>query len=164
MKNKKKEPKPTTSIPQTVKDDTFSIFSWKELPVSEAKIDWLINKMFEWVRKEDSFSFAEFLFEYHIDKGTWYRWLDKFEHLNLAYKHMLMFLGAKREKKAALNEWNPATIHYTLSHYSDVWRSCEQQRIEIAQKIKHDVQKTEPIKLEIEMIPFSDKVPVKKVK
>src|SRR5271154_380122 len=115
MANKKKESKSTTPPVNKENVDTFSIFSWKELPVSPAKIDWLIERMFEWVKKPESFSFAEFLFEYHIDKGTWYRWLGKFEHLNLAYKHMIMYLGAKREKKAALNEWNPATIHYTLS-------------------------------------------------
>lgn len=151
-KNRKKE---TKAVPWN-----SSIFSWREIPVSEGAIEYIINEL---QREGDEnmkmYSLEKFLKKHKISHQTFDRWRQKFDRLEEAVQFFLMSIGVTREDLAIEGEIDRGMIIPTQAHYSKVWRDMEEWRAALKNK---DDKKDMNITIEMPAYAKTDVVPERK--
>lgn len=126
----------------------LSTLSLQMFPANDEFKERLALELVTWARENKN---ALFLDEFYDLKGiipeTVIFWSKRSEKLKEAVRTAKRIIGRRRELGAMNNELNAATVHYTMPHYSDIWR--EEQRIRAELKNK-DIDQQRPITVVIE--------------
>lgn len=80
-----------------------------------------------WADLEDSFRISDFYDKQGYQPALFYRWVNKYEELEIAYNYALRRIGSRRESGAMHRQLAGSTVHRTLGHYDPIWK--EETRI-----------------------------------
>jgi hypothetical protein len=129
----KEKNNPTPKRKAKPKEDTWynlykRLDSWRELDPSETFLELLSVELMKWADNEESIRIVDFCHSRGIPRLTLFKWSKKYPKLGVAYRYALDALASHREDGVLKKGWNPATVHFTMGHYDEVWRE-EQDRI-----------------------------------
>ena len=121
--------KNTTTKKKTTKKPTWYekwkfVNTWQRKKPTEVFIERLIEEMFTHFENPKHISVTKFLSERGIIFDVFNDWTHKYENLKEAYTIIMQHIGSYREELAMRKEHNcnPQTLHYTMRHYSPMWR------------------------------------------
>lgn len=123
-KIKRKSSKPTTP---PKKDKSLlgpfqtleNLLAWSHSEMCDKRKDWICEKLYEWVQKEDSLTFISFCHEYSIPYDYFLVLAGREDKIKKVYNYAKTVIGMRREKLATFKEYgtNPAVILQTIRVY-----------------------------------------------
>lgn len=108
------------SFKEKKEEITGSLEFWHTAEVREELINWLYQRLKEWLKKDNYIVFEEFLDSIEMTNPHFYKYTSQSPKLKELHKYALQKIGIRRERMATLkeNDWNPGIYALTMRHYS----------------------------------------------
>lgn len=104
-------------------DSNDYFFSWRDMPISEARINKIAEELIEWPNlNPDAKSITKFYMDKKISPGTWYKWVDKHPALREAENIALHIIGERLWGKAVEKQYDWKAVHWRLHRHGKEFR------------------------------------------
>lgn len=148
-----------TAKPKYVYDEYYDYFTFKMKPVSDQWIDALAHDLLDWATTNDNaFKITQFYHLRGIGSDDIKRWRERNKNLDVAYVRALEMLGNRREIGAIKGKLKEGIVLSSMPMYDKKWKSLAEWRAALRNKADEE----KPVRVIIEQIPSSDKVPPRK--
>ena len=107
-------------------EDYMDLFSLKMKPVTQGFIERLSKELLEWADKEDSLILKRFYTQKKIPREAFYRWVNKYPELKLAYEHTKESIAHRRELGGMTRKFDPGFILQSMPMYDSDWKEFMQ--------------------------------------
>ena len=137
-------------------------YSMKQIPVSQAKINRMIEDLETWAeRHPNAKAMHEFYYAHNLSKDTFTRICSKSPSLKEAKEVVQRKLGFKMWGKAVENKANFNAVKYMLHQYADDFKEADSYHANLNKK-EETALSSAPQYIIVEKLPSSDLVPLKK--
>ena len=122
IKKQSTTPKREETKVRTSQKDYDCVYSFREMPPSEAYREKLYHSLMEWADTDQkAFKLNIWLRKQGIARRTWYDWIDRYEKLKFAHKWALNCIGDNREEKMLEGQYPEKSVMFSMPKYDEDW-------------------------------------------
>jgi hypothetical protein len=156
--NTKAKGKSKSHSPEIV-GEYWDLHSFKYKSVSVPAIEKLTERYVEWVKKEDSLVFSDFLFQEGMSAEEFYRLAKRCPALAMVHPRIIKKLGARREVGGLKKNYSEKMVMFSMPNYDRSWRKLHEYHAELGSG--NDEANGPKIVVQLQAFPDSDLVPPK---
>ncbi len=125
-------------------DDYYCVYSFKQVPITNAFKERLAEELVKWIDDplSEPIKISEFFLKKGISRGSFYRWVGTNKALAAAHEYTMERLANIRERAALTGKYSEGMVKMTLGYYCPVFKG-EQERIALLNKKDEQTTSTE---------------------
>lgn len=141
--------------------DYLCTHSYRMKPMSEAGIEDLISKQYQWATQKNAYRVNDFLDEIGVSPKTYHEWRKKHENLQESHDFMIRRIASNRENGALTKNLDASMVKHRQFQFDADWRDADAYHAKLRE---NESGVMGPITVIQQKMPETDLVPFRKKK